>query len=265
MDHLEILLGEHGFRGRARRVRCFAHTINLTAKATLRQFEKKKGKKTKHTDNDETPIFDDLPLLEPIDVENDLDDSDRELDLEDLEDLAGMVGKDDDEDDEGKVVRDEEEIVNVFETLTEEEQERWKVEVVPLRTALYKVGVRCFASFATDTWPQQTRRIAFKVINSPTLLLPQWYALLESDAPSQFHGRSLPRDVSTRWNSTFDHLAAFLEMQDYVDKFTGVREHGLRNFELTKEEWDCVKQLVKVLQVRYMSLHTGLKLTLCRS
>jgi hypothetical protein len=88
MDHLEILLGEHGFRGRARRVRCFAHTINLTAKATLRQFEKTKGKKTKRTDNDETPIFDDLPLLEPIDVENDSDDSDRELDLEVVHDTG---------------------------------------------------------------------------------------------------------------------------------------------------------------------------------
>jgi hypothetical protein len=41
----------------------------------------------------------------------------------------------------------------------------------------------------------------------------------------------------------------FVELQDYVDKFTGIREHGLRQFELTREEWDGVKQLVKVLQV----------------
>jgi hypothetical protein len=109
---------------------------------------------------------------------------------------------------------------------------------------------------------QQTRRIAFKIINSPTLLLPQWYAHLERDAPSQFHGRSLPRDVSTRWNSTFSHLAAFLDLQGYIDKFTAVREHGLREFELTREEWDCVKQLVKVLQVRCMFLHAYTTLTL---
>lgn len=98
----------------------------------------------------------------------------------------------------------------------------------------------------------QTRRIAFKIINSPTLLLPQWHALLEREAPSQFHGRSLPRDVSTRWNSTFDHLAAFVQLQDYIDKFTGIREHGLREFELTREEWDCVGQLVKLLQVCFI-------------
>ena len=54
--------------------------------------------------------------------------------------------------------------------------------------------------------------------------------------------------MSTRWNSTFDHLATFIELEPYVDKFTGIRDHNLRDFELTREEWGCVKQLVKVLQ-----------------
>jgi hypothetical protein len=111
----------------------------------------------------------------------------------------------------------------------------------------------------------QTRRIAFKVINSPTLLLPQWHALLEREAPARFHGRSLPRDVSTRWNSTFNHLAAFVELGDYIDTFTGIREHGLRQFELTKEEWGCVKQLVKVLQVNPMLFFIYIELTFYRS
>jgi hypothetical protein len=95
----------------------------------------------------------------------------------------------------------------------------------------------------------QTRQIAFKVINSPTLLLPQWHSRLERDAPTALHGRILPRDVSTHWNSTFDHLSAFVELEEYIDAFTGNREHGLRQFELTSEKWKCVKQLVKVLQV----------------
>jgi len=95
----------------------------------------------------------------------------------------------------------------------------------------------------------QTRRIAFKMINSPTVLLPQWHTLLEREAPTTLHGRVLPRDVSTRWSSTYNHLAAVLELREYVDRFTGIREHGLREFELTREEWECVKQLVKVLQV----------------
>ena len=105
-----------------------------------------------------------------------------------------------------------------------------------------------FGLFAIHVF-DKTRRIAFKVINSPTLLPPQWHALLEHEAPVKYHGRSIPHDVSTRWNSTFDHLVAFVELQDYVDKFTGIQEHGLWQFELMREEWDGVKQLVKVLQV----------------
>lgn len=103
-----------------------------------------------------------------------------------------------------------------------------------------------FGLFVTHVF-DKTHRIAFKVINSPTLLLLQWHALLEREAPVQYHGCSLPCDVSTQWNSIFDHLVAFVELQDYVDKFTGIQEHGLQQFELTREEWDGVKQLVKVL------------------
>ena len=49
-----------------------------------------------------------------------------------------------------------------------------------------------------------------------------------------------------------NHLAAFLELQTYVDKFTNVQDHSLWEFELTREEWECVTQLVKVLQVSYL-------------
>jgi len=136
MDVLETLLSAHGFRGRARRVRCFAHTLNLTAKATLHQFEKRKGKKKKRTDdeNEPEPDFDDLPLLGPIDADSD-DEDDNEA-LPDLEDLLEMTGDDDGE----KAETDEEEIVNVFEALTEEERDHWKEEVKPLRSALHKVS-----------------------------------------------------------------------------------------------------------------------------
>ncbi len=133
MDTLEILLKEHGFRGRARRVRCFAHTLNLTAKATLRQFEKKKKRKA-DDDTLGTPDFDNLPLLEPIDDDSDSDD---DMDMQDLEDLPELLEEDDDD---GKESKDEEEIVNVFERLTVEEQEHWREQVKPLRSALYKAS-----------------------------------------------------------------------------------------------------------------------------
>jgi len=94
MDHLEILLHEYGFRGRAHQVRCFAHTLNLVAKATVHQFERKKGKKKKCTENDDDimPNFDELPLLEPIEIGID-DESDDEdsMDLPDLEEIPDMA------------------------------------------------------------------------------------------------------------------------------------------------------------------------------
>ena len=89
-------------------------------------------------DNDisETPKFDDLPLLEPIniDAESDTDDWSK-MEMPDLEDLSEMI----DEDDEVKESKDKEEIVNVFKTLMVEEQEHWKEQAKPLCSALFKV------------------------------------------------------------------------------------------------------------------------------
>ena len=132
MDALKVLLSEHRFRGRARRVRCFAHTLNLAAKAILRQFEKPKGKK-KHT-------FDDLPSLAPIDEGDNNNNNDNSLsdgDKTDLDDIREMF---DDEGDENQNARNEEEIDNLFEAMTMAEQEEWKEQVRPLRSALQKVG-----------------------------------------------------------------------------------------------------------------------------
>jgi hypothetical protein len=131
MDALKVLLSEHRFRGRARRVRCFAHTLNLAAKAILRQFEKPKGKKKL--------TFDDLPSLAPIDEGDDEDDDDRLIDGDktDLDDIGEMF---DDEGDENQDARNEEEIDNLFEAMTTAEQEEWKEQVKPLRSALQKVG-----------------------------------------------------------------------------------------------------------------------------
>jgi hypothetical protein len=55
-----------------------------------------------------------------------------------------MMGEEDEGSVEGKVMRDEEEMVNVFQTLTIEKQGHWREGVKLLRTTLcttlYKVG-----------------------------------------------------------------------------------------------------------------------------
>lgn len=91
------------------------------------------------------------------------------------------------------------------------------------------------------------RKVAFKLIHSTTILLPAWHEALRSlDMPVTL----MPRDVATRWNSTFDMLKYALEHRKAVDVVTQRRDLGLRKFELTDEEWEIAGQLRDVLKVR---------------
>jgi len=147
MDVLEDLLRVHGFHGRARCVRCFAHTLNLTAKASIRQFERKKGNQKRRKDNDDEPDFEELPLLESIVAEEEDDELDDFIDDPHQIEIPGLIDIEEDaEDGSNDAARDKEEIVNVFATLTDEEKERWKTEVKPIHAALYKVSL-------ITTWP----------------------------------------------------------------------------------------------------------------
>ncbi|KAJ3965668.1 hypothetical protein EV361DRAFT_776073, partial [Lentinula raphanica] len=90
------------------------------------------------------------------------------------------------------------------------------------------------------------RKIAFKIINSPMMLLPKWREQL-ADTP--FAGRTLRCDVATRWNSTHNMLESFLEMKEHVTKFLDSAHNGLTEYTLSDEEWEVVKDLVSGLQV----------------
>ena len=59
----------------------------------------------------------------------------------------------------------------------------------------------------------------------------------------------LPRDVTTRWNSTFDMLDVAYSHRKALDLMTQDRANGLRDFELNEEEWKLVKELRDVLKV----------------
>ena len=59
----------------------------------------------------------------------------------------------------------------------------------------------------------------------------------------------MPRDIATRWNSTFDLLEYALKHRKAVDLLTQRRELGLRKFELSDNEWAIVEQLRSVLKV----------------
>lgn len=63
----------------------------------------------------------------------------------------------------------------------------------------------------------------------------------------------MPRDVSTRWNSTYDMLTFALEYRKGLDMMTDQWKLGLGEYELTPHEWMLVKQLRDVLKVSDMS------------
>ncbi|EIW54546.1 uncharacterized protein TRAVEDRAFT_132641 [Trametes versicolor FP-101664 SS1] len=90
------------------------------------------------------------------------------------------------------------------------------------------------------------RRLAFKIVNSSTILLPAWKKrVAEAGLPE----RVMPRDVSTHWNSTYDMLIFAIKYCVVVDTVCADRELGLRKFELTTREWEIVSQLADTLKV----------------
>ena len=70
------------------------------------------------------------------------DDEQENIDEPDLDEIPGLIDIGDDDDGAEEAAKDEEEIINVFETLTEDEQEHWKVKVKLICSALHKVNLR---------------------------------------------------------------------------------------------------------------------------
>ena len=92
----------------------------------------------------------------------------------------------------------------------------------------------------------QLRKSAFAIKNSSTIILPKWYLIL-SDL--ELDSRMMPRDVQMRWNSTFDMLNFAVEYREALDAITGDRDMKLRQYELSKEDWNIATQLRDVLKV----------------
>jgi len=73
-----------------------------------------------------------------------------------------------------------------------------------------------------------------------TRLLPAWNKTLSTHALPE---RMMPRDVSTRWNSTYDMLKFAIEYHVAIDAMTTICNFDLRQYELLPTEWDIAAEL----------------------
>ncbi len=64
----------------------------------------------------------------------------------------------------------------------------------------------------------------------------------------------LPRDVRTRWNSTYDMADECLRYREAIDRMCADQKYKLRRYELLPAEWEIVRQLREVLKVRSRTL-----------
>lgn len=59
----------------------------------------------------------------------------------------------------------------------------------------------------------------------------------------------MPRDVSTRWNSTFDMIDFAVDYREAIDSITGNRDMNMRKLEMDEKEWDIATELRDTLKV----------------
>ena len=182
------------------RIRCFNHTVSLSAKAFLVPFNTAIG----GADPDDL-----IADVEALNIEEE-DDNDN--------DIKG--GNDEEPDvDDG---------IDELEALEELARDNLIIDTTSVRSMISKV-----------------RQLSFSIINSSTIALPAWSKFC---ATLDLKIRHLPRDVTTRWNSTYDMLIFALKYRQAIDGITADKEFKLHRYELDEEEWTIVNDLSAVLK-----------------
>ena len=218
------------FPGKANQTRCFNHILSLTAKTVTKQF--------------------DVPTKNGGDVseaERALNELAKGLEQEEDQVRQRMRLEEDDEEEDDNV----EGWIDEQHLLTEDELNELNKSILPVRMLIVKVSI----SLTTSAWGMnlmvsawiQLRKLAYKIVNSSTLLLPKWKKHL---AALKMEERLMPQDVRTHWNSTFKMLEFAMRHRKLLDLLCADRANGLRDLKLKPEEWKIAGQLRDVLKVR---------------
>jgi hypothetical protein len=189
------------------RVRCFNHTMQLSAKAVVSPFQTAVGSGRDGDDPSEDNA-------EDLDVE---DDEGEEEDEDEGNDPEADNGEEDVDDGHDELAE-----------LAEDAQQAVIAQTTDVRQVVVKI-----------------RRLSFAIIHSTTIALPIWFKYCVAH---NLKKRKIPRDVRTRWNSTYDMLRFVQQYRAAVDAITADKTVKMRQYELDNDEWVVVDQLVAVLK-----------------
>jgi hypothetical protein len=203
------------------RVRCFSHTNQLSAVTLLRPFNAVLGKALDILEGNGDAMNEDDEMA--ADEDGDGDDNDEANE-------ANEANEDEDEDEDGwdEERDDPDDSIDELEALNEEDRAHILEETCVVRATVTKL-----------------RKLAFAIINSTTIALPAWRRICKVH---KLVSKLMPRDVVTRWNSTYDLLRFSLKYCDAIDAITADKTLKFRKFELYEEDWIIVRDLAAVLE-----------------
>jgi hypothetical protein len=194
------------------RVRCFNHTLQLSAKALLCPFNAGLGNTPEVSD---TVDIDDIPDLDTDDDdEGDNNNNNNNNDREALLAASDMDGIDDG--------------IDKLDALDADAREKVLADTAAVCGMVTKI-----------------RHLSFAVIWSTTIALP---ACCRYCKKLKLKPCILPRDVVTCWNSTFYMLNFAIKYHSVIDAITVDKTLKLRKFKLETDEWSIAKDLVAILR-----------------
>ena len=138
--------------------------------------------------------------------------------------------------------------IDEMEILSDEKLKTLARDVGPVKCVLVKVhAFELFFLCPTDVIGcTQLRSFAHKVATSSTLLRPAWYHECTKYMTKE---GIIGRDVTTRWNSTGDTISDGLQFKTVYNAMTANCDYGLREYEMSNEEWEILVDLLDILEV----------------
>ena len=98
----------------------------------------------------------------------------------------------------------------------------------------------------THIYSLKIQKLSFAIIHLTTKALPAW---CKACTASKLPVLLIPRDVKTRWNSTYDMVKMAYRFRPAIDDITANKSLKLCRYELDDDDWKVIGDLLQVLKV----------------